>query len=435
VTATARAEEAVRAADRGGTTAERAQAHNMAARACLLREDIEGASKHLDVACAEAERAGDVVLLAVAAGDRADLRARAGLVGPALDEVTDIADRLRAAGRLHPHALIMDSVAGALQRRLGHGAEARRIAEAILAGARSPATRAAGHLLTGLCDLDEGALGDARERLELARFGSATLLVGGIAGPLALGRAELALVEGRFDDARGALDEGIGQIERTADEELLAHLGLLGLRLVAERERHAGTRVSARLLARGRRDIARYEGHLDRVLDGPGRRRPELTAAWRAERHRDDPERWDESARAWAAAAWPRAAATARLRAAEARLARPDERAAGARALAGIRAAAEADGWRLLVDQVDGVARRAGVVPAGEGAPVRVPAGRLTRRERAVLDLVAAGATNRQIAAALYISPKTASVHVSRILTKLGAATRQEAVAVTRRLA
>jgi DNA-binding CsgD family transcriptional regulator len=54
----------------------------------------------------------------------------------------------------------------------------------------------------------------------------------------------------------------------------------------------------------------------------------------------------------------------------------------------------------------------------------------LTDREREVLCLVAGGATNRQVAARLFISPKTASVHVSRILTKLDATTRTEAAAL-----
>jgi DNA-binding NarL/FixJ family response regulator len=51
----------------------------------------------------------------------------------------------------------------------------------------------------------------------------------------------------------------------------------------------------------------------------------------------------------------------------------------------------------------------------------------LTSRELEVLRLVAVGQSNREIAAALVISPKTASVHVSNILAKLGAATRTEA--------
>ena len=58
----------------------------------------------------------------------------------------------------------------------------------------------------------------------------------------------------------------------------------------------------------------------------------------------------------------------------------------------------------------------------------------LTPREREVLALVADGRTNRQIAQTLYITDKTASVHVSRILAKLGVANRAEAAAVAHRL-
>jgi DNA-binding CsgD family transcriptional regulator len=51
----------------------------------------------------------------------------------------------------------------------------------------------------------------------------------------------------------------------------------------------------------------------------------------------------------------------------------------------------------------------------------------LTAREMEVLELLALGKTNREIADALFMSAKTASVHVSRILTKLGASNRTEA--------
>ena len=56
----------------------------------------------------------------------------------------------------------------------------------------------------------------------------------------------------------------------------------------------------------------------------------------------------------------------------------------------------------------------------------------LTPRELEVLAHLAAGRTNRQIAETLYISPRTAGVHVSRILAKLGASTRGEAAATGR---
>jgi DNA-binding NarL/FixJ family response regulator len=54
----------------------------------------------------------------------------------------------------------------------------------------------------------------------------------------------------------------------------------------------------------------------------------------------------------------------------------------------------------------------------------------LTPRERQVLELVAEGLTNPQIGRRLYISPKTASVHVSAILAKIGASNRAEAAAL-----
>jgi DNA-binding NarL/FixJ family response regulator len=58
----------------------------------------------------------------------------------------------------------------------------------------------------------------------------------------------------------------------------------------------------------------------------------------------------------------------------------------------------------------------------------------LTKRELDVLRLIAAGRTNPEVGEALYISPKAASVHVARILTKLGVKTRTEAAGVAYRL-
>ncbi|MFG2243777.1 BREX system ATP-binding domain-containing protein [Spirillospora sp. NPDC048823] len=70
--------------------------------------------------------------------------------------------------------------------------------------------------------------------------------------------------------------------------------------------------------------------------------------------------------------------------------------------------------------------------PAGASAPSG-PFGALTGREREVLKLVAEGRNNRDIAAALFISPKTASVHVSNILAKLNVTSRTQAAAAAHR--
>ena len=58
----------------------------------------------------------------------------------------------------------------------------------------------------------------------------------------------------------------------------------------------------------------------------------------------------------------------------------------------------------------------------------------LTTREAEVLGLVAAGRTNRQIGESLFVSEKTASVHVSNILRKLGVTSRVDAAAIAQRL-
>ena len=92
-------------------------------------------------------------------------------------------------------------------------------------------------------------------------------------------------------------------------------------------------------------------------------------------------------------------------------------------------------GAHPLAAAVDALARRArlAVGVAEEGAPEERPAG-LSPRELEVLCLLAEGHTNREVGAELFISEKTVSAHVSRILAKLGAANRAEAATIAHRL-
>ncbi len=73
-------------------------------------------------------------------------------------------------------------------------------------------------------------------------------------------------------------------------------------------------------------------------------------------------------------------------------------------------------------------------VPLPRSAAREGPLSRLTPREREVLDLLATGATNKSIAERLFVTEKTASVHVSNLLAKLGVTNRGEAAALARQL-
>jgi len=73
-------------------------------------------------------------------------------------------------------------------------------------------------------------------------------------------------------------------------------------------------------------------------------------------------------------------------------------------------------------------------IPAGPRTATRADPLGLTRREREVLELICAGHTNAEIAAKLFLSPRTVDHHVSAVLAKLGAPTRGAAASHAARL-
>ena len=141
---------------------------------------------------------------------------------------------------------------------------------------------------------------------------------------------------------------------------------------------------------------------------------------------------WDAATAAWEGVGQPYPLAYALTRAAAAAAAgNRDEAAARLHRAAGLAGQLAA---QPLQQQISQLARRARIpLPtpgsSGGGAPFG-----LTAREQEVLQLVAAGRTNREIAAELFISPRTASVHVSNILGKFGVGSRGEAAAAAHRL-
>jgi DNA-binding NarL/FixJ family response regulator len=171
-------------------------------------------------------------------------------------------------------------------------------------------------------------------------------------------------------------------------------------------------------------------------------------AAWRAvaeaehgrARARPDPRAWEEAAVAWEALQRPPMVAYCRWRQAEALVAAGAPAADAAVAARAAHLVARRLGARPLRQELERLAQRArlDLAPPGQPAERQGPGLAellgLTPREAEVLGLVARGYTNRQIAAALVISVKTASVHVSHILDKLDARNRVEAAAIAHRL-
>ena len=142
---------------------------------------------------------------------------------------------------------------------------------------------------------------------------------------------------------------------------------------------------------------------------------------------------WDAAVTSWDALGQPYPLAYALLRAAGAAAAAGDRNAAAARLKRAANLASQL-GARPLLQQITQLARRARIdLPTARGQAAAAPSG-LTERELEVLRLVAAGRGNREIAAELFISPKTASVHVSNILGKLRVTSRGEAAATAHRL-
>ncbi|MEU3188963.1 AAA family ATPase [Streptomyces sp. NPDC006923] len=299
-------------------------------------------------------------------------------------------------------------------------------------------------------------------------------------GLLAVRRAELALARGDLDEAESQVELARGFFG-THDPQPQHSISPAGLAMAVAARR--GLRAEARaefqrITARGfPPGTQRYalpllcaaaameaDGREARGED-PGRagvlaavrthakRLPALVPVWGAHARvldaelaraegRPAPELWARAVTAFEAVDRPYELARARHRWAAALLDSGVDRSEAAGPLALAHAAATRLGARPLAEQTALLAGRArislGPASGGSGAPDPglAPARSLglTPREQEVLRLVAAGRSNRRIAEELYISPKTASVHVSHILAKLGVSGRTEAAALAHRL-
>jgi DNA-binding CsgD family transcriptional regulator len=148
---------------------------------------------------------------------------------------------------------------------------------------------------------------------------------------------------------------------------------------------------------------------------------------------------WEEAVKLWEAAGNRYLAAYARWRQAEALLTSKADRRSVESLMRDACAAAQALGARPLIEELEALARRARIDLKRSDLPAETPTAalaqfELTPREIDVLALLADGLTNREIASRLFISDKTASVHVSHILNKLSVPNRAAAAATAHRL-
>ena len=259
--------------------------------------------------------------------------------------------------------------------------------------------------------------------------------------------AELALWECRWMDADQAVRDGMAWARPRWGAQIRVWLCAKGLRAQAEL---AGVARACRDGDALRHRLGRARGLLA-AARGAATQASAITPnadGWRSlaeaeyERARGiaAPGSWSDAAAIWDRLERPPVAAYCRWRQAEALVAAGASRTEASTPLREAHAVAVRIGAAPLLQELEVLAQRARLELAPPEA--RLPKGRenleellgLTPREAEVLALVARGYTNREIAAELVISVRTAGVHVSHILHKLGAPNRLEAAAVAHRL-
>ncbi|MER6302343.1 AAA family ATPase [Kitasatospora sp. NPDC001539] len=405
---------------------------------------------------------------------------RHGVQGDAEGGLAELVAAVEAARGLGVPDLLLRGLnnLASVQRELGRAEEAVRLAREGLDFAdgngllRNIGTMLTGNLVEALLDL-----GRTQEAAEVLSACELTSLSGTHAEFLDRLRGELALLEGDLPAAAAMLAQARAA-NRVGQAQHSVPIGRLALRIAAYggRPLEARAELLAALAGDGRvghdadvypllveaagaeadsRGLPEAEegraGALAAIAAAATELRPRvplhhgwarlLDAELSRARGSDTPGQWAEAVTVLREAGLPYPLALALLRAGEAEV-HAGRREAAAELLREAAELAAGRSDRVLGAWIGALAERAGLnlAPAGQPAAAPAPTGApgesfgLTPRERDVLRLLARGWTNRQIAEELYISPKTASVHVSNILGKLGVGGRGEAGALAHRL-
>jgi DNA-binding CsgD family transcriptional regulator/tetratricopeptide (TPR) repeat protein len=372
-------------------------------------------------------------------------------------QATEAIQVLRESGLERRFGTRLRAVAGECLFRLGRWDEADTITREGLE-LRAPPDRARyllgvrGELLVARGDVDE-----ARRLLTVAGGAITGDVDPDLQAFVAARQAELALHDRRWQDAREAVTRGLRALGDGGIVSLTALLYALGIRVEAERFGEASVRRDPSEADRAREHAERLRQQMPEPASAVEPDGDRAARAWRATAHAEmsvfdgtaDAASWEAVAAAWDGIPSPYPAAYARSREAAALLATGGDRTAAGASLHRAWQAARALGARPLLSAIEGLAQRARIPPPtlGVAAAASPPISRvaaqseadtgtrlgLSVREIEVLRLLALGRTNGQIALELFISPKTASVHVTHILVKLGVTNRVEAAMIAAR--
>lgn len=454
--------EAIEAALVIDAPAEEARARTILGSDLVSLGDVDAGLAELEDACRIAARIGAIDTLMVASGNLAYQL----IVADRLDEAVEAARRGTEATHRHgldrhigPHFL---ATAVDALFRLGRWDDALGLVDAATgppAGAIGAIYRdaAIARVLTG-----RGRFAEARERLASGTSLGVGEIDADVGAYVALVAGELELAEGDPEAATSRAETGLAHLAAGDDTVLVGPLCVVGLRAAADRIERARVlrrdRATESALADGRRFGTRaHDLWAALPATTPSGRAWQATSGAELARveGRTETSAWTAAATAWTEVPMPAWLAYARMREAEARLIN-GEREAATVAIRDAATTASRVGAAPLRDLIDALARRgrldlegtdqvataptdtsepADAAPAPVdrvSGPVAVGLG-LSPRELEVLTLVAAGRTNGQIAQELFISPKTAGVHVTHILDKLGVNSRVEAAIVAAR--
>ena len=354
-----------------------------------------------------------------------------------LEAAVDLVAECRAAGERRGFANLNGAVINGVWAlvRLSRYDEA----EAMLAsrGPRGVGTSdVAPQVVPAIIAIRRGQLDKAAQLLADAERLSVNLIDIQTRGRLYMESAELAIERGLPDEAYAQVERALALVTMTDDAARRAQICAIGVHALADRLANDRAQGRNADVETAQRLAAGLVQEANRPVDGgAGLRAPQAMAciamciAEESRLSRSDPSLWASAVSLWGKAHEPYFTAYCQWRQAEALLESRTGRQEATACLQDAFATAVRIGAAPLRTQIEQLAQRARITLAVSLAATVSSADSLglTPRELEILGQLADGMTDREIAEALFISKKTASVHVSNVLHKLDVTNRVEA--------